>query len=96
MDGQVLPHSQRELYARLVTAATPRHVDVRRLDAFTPDDLLIVSIFYRFPKNLPRQRCLDIGQVGNAQAPLFFIPQPHPWRGNALPFDARVLVRHAL
>jgi len=51
MDGN-LPVSPDELYARLGTASAPMLVDVRRQEAFSADDKLIIGAFHRRPQDV--------------------------------------------
>lgn len=56
MDGTPTPISPNELYARLGTAAAPLLLDVRRSDAFSADDKLIIGAFHRPPEEVDRWR----------------------------------------
>ena len=63
MDGNPLPVSSNDLYARLGTAAAPLLIDVRRADAFKADDRQIIGASHRTPEDvaqwqtaLPRER----------------------------------------
>ncbi len=52
MDGNLLSVSADELYARLGTASAPMLVDVRRQEAFSADDKLIIGAFHRPPQDV--------------------------------------------
>jgi rhodanese-related sulfurtransferase len=52
MDGNLQSVSADELYARLGTALAPMLVDVRRQEAFSADDKLIVGAFHRPPQDV--------------------------------------------
>jgi rhodanese-related sulfurtransferase len=54
MDGPPLPVSPHDLCARLGTASAPILIDVRRQDAFSADDELIVGAFHRPPDDVER------------------------------------------
>src|SRR5262245_61028509 len=54
MDGNALPISPVDLYARLGTAAAPLLIDVRREPAFNSDDRLIIGSARRAPDDVPR------------------------------------------
>src|SRR5258706_14678423 len=56
MDGTSTPISSNELYARLGTATAPVLLDVRRNDAFSTDDKLIIGAFHRVPEEVDRWR----------------------------------------
>jgi rhodanese-related sulfurtransferase len=56
MDGSPTLISSNELYARLGTAASPVLLDVRRNDAFSTDDKLIIGAFHRSPEDVDRWR----------------------------------------
>lgn len=56
MDGAPTPISSNELYARLGTAAAPVLLDVRRNDAFSADDKLIIGAYHRPPQEVDRWR----------------------------------------
>jgi hypothetical protein len=47
MDGNALPVSPADLYARLGTLAVPLLIDVRRREAFDADKFLIASARFR-------------------------------------------------
>jgi rhodanese-related sulfurtransferase len=48
MDG--LSVSPQNLYARLGTASAPMVIDVRRGDAFSTDDMMIIAAVHRAPE----------------------------------------------
>lgn len=54
MDGNALPISHDDLYARLGTAAAPLLIDVRKAEAFSADDRLIVGASHRPPQDVAR------------------------------------------
>jgi rhodanese-related sulfurtransferase len=63
MDGNPLPISSNDLYARLGTAASPLLIDVRRSDVFKADDRQIIGASHRVPEDvaqwhtaLPKER----------------------------------------
>jgi rhodanese-related sulfurtransferase len=56
MDGTPTPISSNELYARLGTAAAPLLLDVRRHDAFSSDDKLIIGARHHLPEDVDRWR----------------------------------------
>ena len=56
MDGNPLPVSSNDLYARLGTAASPLLIDVRRADAFNADDRQIIGASHRLPEDVARGR----------------------------------------
>lgn len=53
MDGQTLPVSPDELYARLGTASAPVLLDVRRSETFGADNALIAGAVHRPPDSVP-------------------------------------------
>ena len=53
MDGQALPVSPHDLYARLGTASAPVLLDVRRSEAFGADNALIAGAIHRSPESVP-------------------------------------------
>ena len=56
MDGNALPLSAPDLYARLGTAAAPLLVDVRRPEAFDADPRMIIGAIRRSPEDIERWR----------------------------------------
>ena len=52
MDGNALPVSPDDLYARLGTANAPLLIDVRRAQAFEADDRLIIGSARRLPDDV--------------------------------------------
>jgi rhodanese-related sulfurtransferase len=54
MDGNALSVSPSVLYARLGTASAPMLVDVRRQEAFSVDDKLIIGAYHRPPQDVSR------------------------------------------
>src|SRR6266852_3682267 len=54
MDGKPLAISQSDLYAHVGMASAPTLVDVRREDAFSTDDRLIIGAFHRSPEEVER------------------------------------------
>src|SRR5215813_14222807 len=52
MDARVPSVSSNELYARLGTASAPVLVDVRREEAFSKDNGLIIGAFHRLPEEV--------------------------------------------
>jgi rhodanese-related sulfurtransferase len=56
MDGQAQSISSQQLYQHLGTASAPILVDVRRQDAFSSDDRLIIGALYRPPEEVERWR----------------------------------------
>jgi rhodanese-related sulfurtransferase len=51
MDGNPLPVSTSDLYARVGTASAPLLIDVRRQDAFSADDKLVIGAIRRTPED---------------------------------------------
>ena len=56
MAGTSTQISSTDLYSRLGTAAAPVLLDVRRNDAFSADDKLIIGAFHRLPEEVDRWR----------------------------------------
>jgi rhodanese-related sulfurtransferase len=56
MDGNAIPVSADDLYARLGTAAAPLLIDVRRPQAFDGDDRLIIGSARRLPDDVAAWR----------------------------------------
>jgi rhodanese-related sulfurtransferase len=56
MDGNALPVSPEDLYARLGTAQAPLLIDVRRRDVFDADRLLIIGAARRLPEDVAAWR----------------------------------------
>ena len=56
MDGNALPVSSDDLYARLGTAKAPVLIDVRRRDAFDADERLIIGAARRLPEDVSQWR----------------------------------------
>jgi rhodanese-related sulfurtransferase len=54
MSGTVLPVSAADLYSRLGTAHAPLVIDVRKTDAFSADDKMIVGAIRRPPESVGR------------------------------------------
>jgi rhodanese-related sulfurtransferase len=52
MDGNLLSVSPGQLYTSLGTALAPTLVDVRRKEAFSADDKLIIGAYHRQPKDI--------------------------------------------
>jgi rhodanese-related sulfurtransferase len=64
MDGNALPISPAELYARLGTAAAPVLIDVRRAEAFGSDDRLVIGASRRAPDDVAQwQNALPKGRA---------------------------------
>jgi rhodanese-related sulfurtransferase len=73
MDGQTLPVSPHDLYARLGTAASPVVLDVRCSEAFGADNAVIAGAIHRPPESVP----LWLGDLPSGRPIVVYCAQGH-------------------
>ena len=78
MDGNLTSVSPGELYTRLGTALAPMLVDVRRQEALSADDRLIIGAYHRPPEDV--NRWLNFGGTQYLRSE----SEGHPWAINTV------------
>src|SRR5258708_8400026 len=91
MDGNLLSVSPDELYAHLGTASAPMLVDVRRQEAFSADDKLIIGRSIVLPKTWTAgwMNCRMVGRLWPTV--VMDVRSARVWRGGCGPRASRPL-----